>query len=72
LYSQNGIAEAQEAAQQSLVSAHEAHQQAKTLTQRQVQLQSSIDGLKAVQQIAKQEANLNGELGVPMLCKVHL
>ena len=55
---QDSISEAQDAAQQSLASAHAAHQEAKCLAERHVQLQSSVESLKAAYLSARQEVSI--------------
>ncbi len=59
---QDGVAEAQQAAQDALAHSHDLEQQTRFLTQKQLQLQRVVQGLEAVQQTAKQEADMSGML----------
>lgn len=59
---QDGVAEAQQAAQEALAHLHDLEQQTRFLTQKQLQLQRVVQGLEAVQQTAKQQADMSGRL----------
>lgn len=57
---QDGVAEAQQAAQDAFAHLHDLEQQHRFFTQKQLQLQRVVQGLEAVQQTAKQEAEMSG------------
>ncbi|DBA69229.1 TPA: hypothetical protein ACH3X2_012976 [Trebouxia sp. C0005] len=56
---QDGVAEAQQAAQDAFAHLHDLEQQHRFFTQKQLQLQRVVQGLEAVQQTAKQEAEMS-------------
>ncbi|KAL0048449.1 hypothetical protein WJX82_003489 [Trebouxia sp. C0006] len=56
---QDGVAEAQQAAQDALAHLHDLEQQTRFLTQKQLQLQSVVQGLEATKQTAKQAADVS-------------
>ena len=57
---QDEVAEAQQAAQEALAHLHDLEQQTRFLTQKQLQLQSVVQGLEATKQTAKQAADVSG------------